>query len=261
MIARCLRTLLADSTDDEWEVVVVANGCADRTAEIARTVAPHATVIELDEASKIAALNLGDRASTVYPRAYLDADVEISSASLRAVVRSLEVDGVECAAPRMTLVVGDRPWFVRAFYRAFGRLPYLGDGLVGHGIYVVSEEGRRRFDSFPDITADDLFIRNLFAEEERSSVEGATFVVHPPRTLSGLLAIRQRAYRGNEEYHRRGFTSRAAPTLDPGRNVRALLRHPFDTTVFVAINTIARLQLRLRRSTTTVWERDESGRS
>ena len=36
VLGRCLRVLLAGSTPGELDVVVVANACTDRTAEIAR---------------------------------------------------------------------------------------------------------------------------------------------------------------------------------------------------------------------------------
>ncbi len=261
VIGRCLRALLQDSTEGEWEIFVVANGCTDRTAAVARATAPGATVVELSEASKVAALNAGDELASAYPRAFLDADVEVSSASLRAVVEALEADdGPLCAAPTMRLVLDDRRWYIRCFYRAFSRLPYLADDLVGHGLYVLSEHGRGRFTSFPEITADDLFVRNLFAPGERASVRSGSFTVHPPRTITGLLAIRQRAYRGNDEYVQAGYSSRAERTFDRSRIARELVRYPLDTSVWLAVNAIAKVQLRLRRGDDTRWERDESGR-
>src|ERR1700682_6135663 len=76
VLARCLDALLADSRPGELEVLVVANGCTDRTVEIARSYGI-VGVIEIPEASKHAALNAGDAAATVFPRAYLDADITI----------------------------------------------------------------------------------------------------------------------------------------------------------------------------------------
>lgn len=259
VIGRCLAALRSGAEAGDLEIVVVANGCTDATVQLARSLAPEATVVDLAEASKVAALNAGDCAATVFPRAYLDADVEMDAASLAAVVQTLRGGAVHCAAPTMHLELSGRPWFVRAFFRALGELPYLADDLIGNGVYVLSEEGRARFGKFPDLTADDLFVRNLFLPSERAAVAGATFTVHPPRTLRGLLAIRERTYRGNAEYVGRGLESRAGATRDRARLVAVARRRPLDMAVFVAVNLTAMARLRLRRRP-VAWERDDSGR-
>lgn len=260
VIERCLTALLHDAAPGEFEVIVATNGCSDRTAEIARTVAPNCTVLELSAASKIAALNAGDDSASCFPRAYLDADVELDTASLRRVIEAMEPGTVLCAAPEMCLDLHGRPWFVRRFFAAFGALPYLSDALVGNGLYVLSDHGRSRFDRFPSITADDLFVRNLFVGEERATVGDSQFTVHPPRTLRGLLAIRERTYRGNAEYHRRGFRSDAGRTDDRRRMIAVARRQPLDLAVFLAVNILAKVRLRTRR-TAVRWERDDSARS
>ncbi|MDQ1577463.1 MAG: hypothetical protein QOE21_150, partial [Microbacteriaceae bacterium] len=77
VIERTLRPLADVANRGQLEVVVVCNGCTDETAELARNFTG-VTVVEIDEASKSLALNVGDEAATVWPRMYLDADVEIS---------------------------------------------------------------------------------------------------------------------------------------------------------------------------------------
>ena len=69
-------------------MVVVCNGCHDRTAEVARQVAPLATVVEIPVASKVAALNAGDAVARYFPRFYLDADIELPVAAVRPVAES-----------------------------------------------------------------------------------------------------------------------------------------------------------------------------
>lgn len=261
VIGRCLDALLDDARPGEFEVVVVANGCTDATAELARRHDPAVKVVELERASKVAALNAGDQVASVFPRAYLDADIEMSAASLREVVSLLDQGGqAYCAAPEMHLRLDDRPWFIRSFFRVFRAQPYARDRLVGNGVYVLSRAGRARFDEFPEITADDLFVRNMFGLEERATATGATFRIHPPRSLNGLLAIRERAYRGNAEYSSLGYTSRAEATFDVRALGRQMMSHPIDASVYLAINALAKLRLRLRRRP-AVWERDDSGRA
>jgi glycosyltransferase involved in cell wall biosynthesis len=79
MIGACLDAL-AGAAD---EVIVVANGCTDDTAAVAR--ARGATVIERAEPSKPAALNAGDGAARTFPRVYLDGDVVLNPGGLAAV--------------------------------------------------------------------------------------------------------------------------------------------------------------------------------
>lgn len=257
VIARCLETIAWSSEPGEWEVVVVANGCDDDTAEIARSALPTARVIELPRASKVEALNTGDRVVDTFPRVYLDADVVVDAGALRSVVDALRDGSSHCAAPRMVVELSDRPWYVRAFYQAFMDLPYVREGLVGNGFYALSEKGRARFDGFPDITADDLFVRNLFEDHERVVVEDRYFCMFPPRTWSGLVAIRRRVYRGNAEYQTVGHQSVAGSTRSWGAFLRVALKHPVGLLVYLWTNIYAQATWRQGGG---AWERDDSGR-
>ncbi len=70
VIARCLSSLLEGApsgTAEEVEVIVVCNGCDDHTAQVAREIAPRATVLEIPVASKVAALNAGDEEAAHFP--------------------------------------------------------------------------------------------------------------------------------------------------------------------------------------------------
>ena len=74
-LAGLLDRLIDDSAD--FDIVVVANGCSDRTANVARGFGSRVRVIETPVASKRHALRLGDEAATGFPRLYIDADVVI----------------------------------------------------------------------------------------------------------------------------------------------------------------------------------------
>src|SRR3954467_3664021 len=66
---------------DDHDVLVVANGCTDDTADVVRA-RSWCRLVEIAEASKIAALNAGDAAARTFPRIYLDADVTVSADTL-----------------------------------------------------------------------------------------------------------------------------------------------------------------------------------
>lgn len=261
VIGRCLAALSDGAADGELEIVVVCNGCTDRTAAVARASAPEATVIELSVASKSAALNAGDDQATRFPRIYLDADIELPIAALRATAGALTRPGTLCASPTPAFALDDRPRFVRDYYGVWQQLPYLTEEMVGTGVYGLSEEGRARFDRFPDLTADDQFVLQQFDRGERSALTGHHFVVHPPTTLRGLLAIRRRAYRGVAELEASGMARHQAAT-GSGRRLGELARSPRRwpaIATYVGISLWAKASARWGNSSR--WERDDSARA
>ena len=183
-LARTLRALADQGGREVPEVVVVANGCTDGTADVAR--AAGARVIEQAEPSKAAALTTGDQAASHFPRIYLDADIVLAPGTLDALAEALRGDDAVVAAPRIVFDVSRSSWPVRAFYDAYQRIPYVQEGLVGLGVYGLSERGRARFGSFPRVTGDDLFVQRLFDPHERVTTDGH-FVVAAPRDLANLL--------------------------------------------------------------------------
>lgn len=67
---------------------------------------------------------------------------------------------------------------------------------MGGGVYALSREGRKRFETFPDVISDDGFVMGQFAEAETKCVHEAVSQVIPPRTLSGLIKIKTRSRYG-----------------------------------------------------------------
>jgi glycosyltransferase involved in cell wall biosynthesis len=243
VIAACLG-FVGELDPGEAEVVVVANGCSDRTAETAAQVAG-VRVVSLAQGGKAGALNAGDRAVTVFPRIYLDADIVLGAPVLRALRDALAGAGDDIAAPRVQFDLSGRPWPVRAFY-------------------ALSERGRSRFEQFPTITADDLFVQRLFAPEERTVLPDASFPVATPRTLRDLLAVRTRTAYGNREL-RETLTDRAEFAGSTSSTVRELARAvlrgrlaPWSAAVYVLVTTEARR--RSRRLAAGTWLRDSSTR-
>lgn len=196
LIGRCLQTMMERATEGELEIVVVANGCTDRTAEVAGSYAPGVRVIETEVASKIAALRLGDKAAAEFPRFYVDADVVLPLESIRDVGTLLQQGRYLAAAPKMRVQLDASSWAVRAYYDIWLSLPYHTNAMIGSGVYAMSKEGRGRFDEFPDIISDDGFARLLFSTEERTTVENAWFAISPPESLSGIVKIKTRSQKG-----------------------------------------------------------------
>ena len=98
---------------DTFEVIVVANGCTDDTARVAASYGPGVTVAEVPVASKQGALVAGDEAARGFPRIYVDADVELGAADIRALGDALSAPGALAAGPERVLDLAGRPWTVR----------------------------------------------------------------------------------------------------------------------------------------------------
>jgi glycosyltransferase involved in cell wall biosynthesis len=177
VIERCLHTLLDGAEPDEFEIVVVANGCTDDTAARARRVDPSVTVVEVAQADKAGALNVGDTIATSFPRFYLDADVQLDAASARRVASALADGPALAAAPVLVVDTDSSTWPVRAWYRMWRRTAWSTESMIGSGVCALSAEGRSRFGPFPDVKAEDLWISSRFAPEERRAVDGASFTV------------------------------------------------------------------------------------
>ena len=265
VIRRCLDALLTNASPGEFDVTVVCNGCHDQTAQVARSFGAAVRVIETHVASKVGALNLGDAATDIFPRFYVDADVVLQGQGIRQLAGVLASGRTLAVAPRFRMELSACSWFVRAFYEINGRLPSSCEGIGGSGVYGLSKEGRQRFASFPQITADDRFVRVHFRPDERLTSAESFSAVFAPRCLRDLIHIKTRSHYGNIEINKlypdlvgNGGTS----------NRGALLRLAFwprlwpALLVYFYVKSVAKMRAyrRWRSATANRWERDETSR-
>ena len=198
VIGRCLNRLFTGVEPDELDVIVVCNGCRDDTASRARSCGYPVRVLELAAASKSAALRAGDEAASTLPRLYLDADVLLRGSAARAVAQRLSA-GAVAARPPVAYSSAASSAAVRRYFRARSRMPSLLGHLWGAGVYGLSAAGRARFDAFPDVMADDLWIDLMFEPGEVEIVDCEPVVVTVPRSGRDLVHILRRTYRGKQE--------------------------------------------------------------
>jgi glycosyltransferase involved in cell wall biosynthesis len=267
VIARCLEALLRDARPGELEIVVVCNGCTDRTADVAREFGDAVRVLETPTGSKILALNMGDAAATAFPRIYQDADVVLTTDGVRRIAAVLRDGPALAAAPSMDMDLSAASWPVRAYYDVWARLPYTREGMIGVGTYALSREGRARFDEFPDVVADDGYVRMLFTADERVKVDGARVRVTAPAELADLIRIKTRSRLGGYELRTRfpDLVRREQAGKSYGGALGVVVARPWlwvRALAYLWVNVAARLRAgrQLRSGEAYVWERDRSSR-
>lgn len=275
VIGRCLAAVLGEAAPGEFDVTVVANGCTDDTAAVAAG-HPGVRVLDLATAGKAAALNAGDAAAVGFPRVYLDADIILTTAAVRSLADALggaTLGGATLGGTALAATVGrrldltGRPLLVRAYFAVHGRLPVFRDGLFGRGVVALSEAGRARFDRFPELVADDLFLDSLFTPAEKRHVTSYAARVATPRRTGDLVRRLVRVRGGNTAMRAASANGevtapvRSAARLSWLRDV--VLPRPWlapAAVCYVAITVVAALAARRAGDGGAAWGRDESTR-
>ncbi len=252
------RTLAPFRGVSRFHVIVIANGCTDATARVARAALPSATVLETAIPGKTHALNLGRaKAAADLPLICLDADLVVTPQSLDALIAPLLSGAALAACGRMRADTAGASAAVRAYYRAWALNPYFANGKFG-GLFALSPMGAARVFPLPQVTADDEYIRRSFAPHETAFVPACAFTAAAPRSLPALFAVRRRSLRGARAVRARLGARHAAGSA--GGMLRAAMRRPSrwaDMLVFAALGAAVRLALAMERpDSARRWERD-----
>jgi hypothetical protein len=182
-----------------------------------------------------------------------------------ALATAVSQPGVHAAAPTRVTPLDGCPWTVRWYYQIWERLPVVQEGLFGRGVIALSAEGHARIAALPELMGDDLAASLSFTAPERTVVDRARVVVHPPRTLKDLLRRRVRSMTVT--------TQAATQTRLPGSRTSksdlkdllraAPLRNGPRLAWFLIVTAIARSRARraVKAGDFTTWLRDESSRA
>lgn len=271
VIARCLDSVRSGApADHAMEIIIAANGCTDRTVEIAQSAAPEAIVLDLPVGSKTAAINAANSVASHFPRIYLDADVECSYSSLAALAAVLRGPDVMTAAPAIRLDLSRCNGLMKAYYRAWIRQPYAKAGKGGAGCYGLSSEALASVGEFPPIIGDDIWIHTRFPDAVKRYIahddqgRPVCSIVYPPRTVREQIRVEARRHNGNAEV-RRLYPSPYFANANQGGGWSAALRSGtslVDLVIFLGIKLAARLLAlwNRKRGKSTAWARDLSTR-
>ena len=257
-IGPCLTALFASHpVPGGAEVVVVANGCRDATADRARAMAGAAKaagwgfqLLERAEGGKPGALNAGDGAANGTMRAYLDADVIVSPPVMAQLATALELDRPRYAGATPRIPPADSA-LTRAYARFWQRLPFAQSIAPGFGLFAVNAKGRTRWRDFPALISDDTFVRLQFAPEERVQVPGL-YDWPMVEGFAALTRVRRRQDAGVAEIARLypGLMQREGKApLGAGRLTRLAAQDPVGFAAYAAVS------LAVKAGKTTGWTR------
>jgi len=174
----CLTALLtSEPVAGGVQVVVIANGCTDNTAEIAREFTAQAEekgwqllVLDVAQGGKLNAWNKGEAAASGEVLIYLDADVVVSPQVVVQITDVLDVDRPRYASGRANVTLTGDDALTRHYTRFWLTTPFMVHGVPGFGVFAMNRAGRARWGDWPDIISDDTFARLNFTPAERHSV-------------------------------------------------------------------------------------------
>ena len=260
VIRRTLETLLKDALPGEFEVLVVCNGCEDKTARNAESVSHDVTAIELAQPSKTLAINEGLRAATGDSVLLLDADIELSTADARKLLKAATRPGKEVAIAHMDIDTEGADIFVRSFYKIWKEHPYLRNGKFAAAI-ALSASGIARIGSLPAVTADDTYLKRLFPKDTIAVANGVRFTARAPRTVGSLIKVRSRSYRGTRQLDSH-ISERKSSKSEGASFARSIIFMPrlwIEVPAYLAVTLLSRF---LSYKTSGVrWERDMTTRN
>ncbi len=261
-IGECLDLLLASDPPAKgpMQAIVVANGCSDDTVGEASARIPafaakswQLDVLDLKEGGKVGALNASEEAILHPIRVYIDADIHVTPPLMAQLAEAL--DRPEPA------YAGGRPGIRRAqsfvserYARFWEKLPFMATGVPGCGVFGVNPAGRARWGDFPQVIADDTFVRYNFAPHEMHGVP-ATYSWPITEGFASLVRVRRRQDEGLEEIRTR-FPDLAAQMEEtaPGKaeKLSLFLRDPLGFVIYASVALTVRTPLFANRSG---WDR------
>ncbi|SNS38419.1 glycosyltransferase family 2 protein [Antarctobacter heliothermus] len=258
LIGGCLKALLTSRISVPVEVIVVANGCVDDTALVARSFAGQAAergwrlqVIERAEGGKPGALNAGDAAACGAIRVYLDADVTVTPDLLGQLATVLDVAVPRYASGQVDIAA--TTVISRAYARIWRRVPFMRDVVPGCGLFAVNAAGRARWGGFPGIIADDVFVRLQFAPQERFGVPAA-YRWPIAEGMRNLIKVRRRQNAGVAEVAARFpglIRNEDKPAFPAADKLRIALGDPLGFLIYAGVA----LAVKLTRRSDQDWSR------
>ena len=265
VIEDCLNSIINQQGIDH--IIVPCNGCTDETVDIVKQQFPTAICLDIKKPSKTNALNVAEEKArelgVSYPIFYIDADTQLSENAIQHITTAMQNSDILLSAPTPIIDTSKSSWLVKTYYKVWINLPYIKEGVIATCSFIVSEEGRKRFDKFADVIGDDGFIRCHFKNTEISNIEGAEIYIRAPKDIFSLVKIKTRARLGNMEL----IARKKCPIIEVKNygNVmksRLFSKDFFSTSIYILIALIIRVRAKVqfKKLADYQWEKDTSSR-
>ena len=265
VIENCLKSLVDQKGIDH--IIVPCNGCTDNTVEIVQTQFPQVICLDIEKPSKTNAINVAEQKAKElgihYPVFYIDADTQLSPDSIEHIIQSMHDNNILLAAPTPHIDTRKSSWLVKTYYKVWTRLPYIKEGVIATCSFIISEQGRQRFDKFADVINDDGYVRCHFKNSEISNISGADIYISAPRDIFSLIKIKTRARLGNMQL----IASKKCPIQEAKHYGNVMRSRLFSkdfaaTSVYIVIALIIRLRAKFqfKKLSSYTWEKDTSSR-
>ncbi len=265
VIEDCLNSIINQKGVDH--IIVPCNGCTDDTVEIVNAKFPTVICLDIEKPSKTNALNVAEEKAqeigVSFPIFYIDADTQLSDNAISHITAAMQNSDTLLSAPTPIIDTSKSSWLVKTYYKVWINLPYIKEGVIATCSFIVSKEGRSRFEKFADVIGDDGFIRCHFKNKEISNIEGAEIYIRAPKDIFSLVKIKTRARLGNMELIARN----KCPVIEKKNygNVmknRLFSKDFFQTTIYILIALVIRVRanLQFKKLADYKWEKDNSSR-
>ncbi|MEO0402559.1 MAG: glycosyltransferase family A protein [Pseudomonadota bacterium] len=260
-IGRCLRSLAeqAPAPPGPKQIIVAANACTDTTiaeAEACRDALQDAgwtmEILDLPTPGKLPALNAAEAQATGQVLVYLDADVTCAPPLMAQLVSALDTDLPRYASGTLQ-VAAPRSWVTRCFAQVWQQLPFMTTNVQGAGVFAVNRPGRARWGAFPDIIADDAYVRLMFAPDERIKVP-AMYQWPMVEGFLRLVRVRRRQDAGVQQLatlYPEIMANESKPPMTLADHGRLFVKNPVAYPVYCAVM----IAVKLGRANADAWTR------
>lgn len=270
--ASVIRNTLSLLTDGEnqnrYQIMVVCNGCTDNTDEIIQQEFESVFYYSIAQASKALAIRHAESFKPGFPRLYLDADIELATEDAVALFDVAgNQENASLIIPGSQVNTLHCQTIVKRFYRVWYTTPFVQQLGFGAGAYLLNRSGRNRFTEWPELIADDGFVRSQFHISEICVSNRHQVQVKAPRNICTLIRVKARSKLGNIELKHylkgitRNITSENSTTKKHVLTATKFSTRKVDKLVYFFVNLTALIIAKWQFFTGyKSWSRDNSNR-
>jgi len=263
VIRTTLQLLASEQGTRDYQIIVICNGCTDDTEKIVRCEFKDVHCYSLSQASKALAIRYAESLNPGFPRLYLDADIECEQTQVEKLVElGREHDEPRLIIPGSKLITQHSSGLVKSFYRVWYNTEHVRLAGYGAGAYLVNKLARERFGIWPELIADDGFVRSQFTPNEILIAHTCNVTVKAPKKLSTLIRVKARSKFGNlelENYLEQLKQKQSSIT----KTMLPVIEHLkwYDKAVYYGVNLMALVIAKCEyRAGKKRWYRDDSNR-